>query len=515
VLFACLWPFESHVDRPPIASEETMSYFARHWGRDSRRRPVPARFVVEALEARTMLSGAGAASGGGAPTVTAAYTSLSTAVTGSYVLLLAIVENASTGAPITSGTVNFVEESPQKTVLGHDAPDAQGEAIIETKDLTSIGNYKIEAQYTPSTPKFAASASSPLNVKVIPVPLNVPTTTTLVSGAATAESGQSVPLIATVHDAGTGVQVNAGKIEPITGTVEFIEDSPRPVVLGKATLDKDANATLGTKMLKNVGPYQIEAEFTPANSFYTQSKSAPAAVTITPSTVNAPTVTDLTVPTNTIETGESVTLDASVQNSNSSLAAGVVEFISEGPHPLVIGTVDVGTFGQQVGVTTSKLEKVGTYQIEASYLPDTNRFATSTSAPVDVTVTPLTAASFRVTPEVRMARPGTPLSFSVTALDAQKQPLTNYTGTVALTSPTDSWTTFPVAVYKSLKTPAPSPLTLGLATFSTQSYTFTPADHGSHTFVGAVTFGKGGAESIQVVQTNNSKVRGRAAIAIA
>jgi Bacterial Ig-like domain (group 3) len=494
-----------------------MPYFARLWGRDSRRRPASACYVLEALEGRTMLSGTGATSQASVPSVTALFTSLPlfTAVTGSKVILLAEVANANTHAPITSGTVSFVVDSPQKSVLGSDiSVSSAGQAVLVTTDLTKIGNYQIEAQYTPSNSNTSASTSSPLNLQVIPVPLNVPTVTTLESGAASAEEGQSVPLLATVHDAGTGDQVDAGTVEPITGTVQFVEDSPQPVVLGKVTLNKNAQAALSTNMLKNVGPYQIEAEFTPANNYFTGSNSAPTAVTITPGTVNAPTATSLTAVPNSIETGESIAFNASVQNTNSSLAEGVVKFVTVARHPDVIGTADVGTFGQQVSLTTSKLEKPGAYQIEAEYLPDTNRFAESTSPPVDVTVTPLTAASFRVTPVVNHGHLGTPLSFTVTAINAQKQPVTNYTGTVLISSPTDSWTTFPTSVYKSLKTPAPSPLTQGLATFTTQSYTFSLADHGSHTFVGAVTFGKGGAENIQVTQANNHKVRGKTTFAI-
>ena len=169
-------------------------------------------------------------------------------------------------------------------------------------------------------------------------------------------------------------------------------------------------------------------------------------MTITPKTVNAPTVTSLTAVTPVSRRASRSPYTPAVQNSNSSLADGVVEFVTGGRHPVVLGKVDVGTFGQQVSLTTSKLEKVGTYQIEAKYLPNTNRFAESTSPPVNVTVTPLTAASFRITPVVRPAHLGTPLSFTVTALNAQKQPVTNYTGTILISSPTDSWTTFPSGV---------------------------------------------------------------------
>ena len=494
-----------------------MAYFARPRGRDSRRRPAPARYVLEALEERTMLSGTGASlatSQASISSMTVLSASLNTAVTGSKITFTATVENSSNDAPIASGKVNFVVESPQKIVLGDVKLNKQGEASISTIDLTEIADYRVKAQFTPSSPKISASVAGPVGVKVIPVPLNVPTVTTLVSGASTAEVGQHVPLVATVKDAGTGVDVDAGTVEPITGTVAFLTDSPDPVVLGEANLNKNGQASLSTNMLRNIGPYQIEAEFLPANNYFGESTSAPTPVTITPQTVNAPTVTSLQAVTNRIETGESIAFNATVQNTNSSLADGVMELVTVSRHPVVLGEDVVGTFGQQVSFATSRLKKVGTHQIEAEYLPNMNRFAESTSAPITVTVTPLTAASFRVTPLVRHGHLGEPMSFSVTALNAQKQPLTNYTGTIAFTSPTDSWTTFPRTVYISLSISAPPVQSTGLASFPNLNYTFLPSDHGTHTFIGGITFNKGGAEILKVTQANNAKVFGKTTFAI-
>jgi hypothetical protein len=107
------------------------------------------------------------------------------------------------------------------------------------------------------------------------------------------------------------------------------------------------------------------------------------------------------------------------------------------------------------------------------------------------------------------------LSFEVTALDAHGQPLTDYTGTVVFTSPTDSWTILPAPAYKRLGIAEPSADSPGLANFDPASYTFTPADQGSHTFVGAVTFGKAGAETLQVTQADDPEVSGKTTFAIA
>jgi hypothetical protein len=181
----------------------------------------------------------------------------------------------------------------------------------------------------------------------------------------------------------------------------------------------------------------------------------------------------------------------------------------------VLGKVSAGAFGRPIPFSTGELRGVGTYEVQAIYRPRTDRFAGSISAPVTVTITPLTAASFRVTPVVSHGALNQPMSFQVTALDAQGQPLTDYTGTVIFTSPTDSWTILPPSAYKRLGIAEPSPESPGLATFSPASYTFTTSDHGSHTFVGAVTFGKGGAETFQVTQADDPEVYGKTSFSIA
>jgi hypothetical protein len=505
-----------HVARPVTADEEGMPYFARFLGRDSHRRRALARHQVEALEGRTMLSTTAASLAAADVHIsskTALQTSLTTAITGTKVTFTASVDDAATDVPISSGKVSFEVEGPKKVDLSSVTVTKQGLAGVTTNQLTTTGEYRIKAAYTPTNSKISASAAAPVDVKVIPQPVEVPTTTTLISAATMAETGQPVPLKATVADAGTGDQIDAGTIEKITGKVEFFSDSPDPFLLGTVKLTKKDTASLPTKMLKNAGPYQIHAVYVPGNKDFTTSTSAPIPVTITPATVNAPTVTSIQAIPSTIETGEGLTLTATVQNANSSLPDGVVEFTTVGRHPVVLNTVPLSNFGEQVGIATSVLQKVGFHEVQAKYLPNTNRFAKSLSAPVTIAITPLTAVAFRVTPVIRHGQLNKPLSFEVTALNDHHQPLTNYTGTVLFTSPTDSSTIFPPAFYTNLHISASPPAT-GLAVFPLQSYTFTAADQGSHTFVGGVTFGKAGAENIQVTQASNPEVQGKATFSI-
>jgi len=217
---------------------------------------------------------------------------------------------------------------------------------------------------------------------------------------------------------------------------------------------------------------------------------------------------------NVIETGEPITFNATVQNANSSLPDGIVKFFTVARHPVALGAINATQFGQQISFGTFALEKVGFHQVEAKYVPNSNRFAKSFSAPITVAVTPLTAASFLVKPVVRHGKLNKPLSFSVTALNIHGQPLTDYTGTVVFSSPTDSFSILPKGVYVKYKLTPSAPPTSGLATFPTMQYTFTTADHGSHTFYGGVIFDKAGAEKVQVTQANNLKVFGKATFAV-
>jgi len=233
------------------------------------------------------------------------------------------------------------------------------------------------------------------------------------------------------------------------------------------------------------------------------------------SQAQVPTVTVLQTSTTAAESAQDVTLVAIVQNANKKipLTDGKVKFVLDSPTHSVLAQIRINKSGE-AGLTTAKLIKTRTYQIEADYVPPSNRFASSKSAPTTITVSPLSATSFRVTPEIRHGHPNEPLTFTVTALSGRNVVDTDYAGTIDISSPTDSWTVFPAGVYESLKIEAPPPETTGLASFTSQEYTFTPADQGSHTFVGGVTFQKGGAELVKVTQANDKKVHGEATISI-
>jgi Bacterial Ig-like domain (group 3) len=228
-----------------------------------------------------------------------------------------------------------------------------------------------------------------------------------------------------------------------------------------------------------------------------------------------PTTTTLKASPANIESAQVFTLTASVTNSNNNIPVntGKVKFVVEAPKPFVLKTADLNSKGA-AAIVTDELTKVGTYLVDAKYIPNGKQFAQSIAPPVQVTVSPLTAVSFLVRPDRRYGRLNRPLSFTVTALDAQNRPATNFTGTINFTSPTDSWTILPKQVYANLSITPPPPQTTGLASFPMKHYTFTPEDHGTHHFIGGVKFGKAGAEILRVAQETNPKVSGKTTFAI-
>lgn len=515
-----------------------MSILTRLGVRQSRRRPASPRCGLELLETRTLLNGS-------IPTTTTLRASLPTEVTGAQEILGATVVNAETGAPIQSGHVTFVVESPQPMTLGVKAVSKLGKAVIATNDLTLIKNYQIEAIYTPSEGAIASGRSTPITVQVIPQPLHVPTAVTLEPGATLAESGQDFPVLAVVNDAGTGNQVDAGKVQEITGYIQIYTVSPRRELLGSIPINQSQPATtssggiisdiqsafgflnssststgekqrvlIDTNKLTQVGPYRLQARFVPSNQYFRASTSDIGTVLISPRTQGAATVTSLQVSSNQIESGQQITLTATVQNPSTTLAGGNVDFYEEGKRPKLLGSVTVTAFGQPYSLTTDNLDDIGNHVIRAAYVPGNSLFAGS-SATAPVQVTPLTASSFRVQPVRAAGVVGDPMTFTVTAINTRGHVVPNYTGTVDFYSPTDSVPNFPVAAYTALNIPVPASQGPGLVSFSPASYTFTAADHGSHTFWNAVRFGKPGAESVRVSQTDDTKVYGQTTFAIA
>jgi hypothetical protein len=170
---------------------------------------------------------------------------------------------------------------------------------------------------------------------------------------------------------------------------------------------------------------------------------------------------------------------------------GTIEFKLYGPSPTpdCTGTpIDDetftvngnGTYGIVNGLT---LFQAGTYWWTAAYSGDTaNNPVASGCGDEKVTVTPGAATSLVVAlPSTATA--GTPVDMTVTAEDAYGNVVPGYTGTVHFTS-SDPGAVLPA------------------------DYTFTAADHGTHTFTGGVTFGTTGTQSVTATDTITASITG-------
>jgi hypothetical protein len=187
----------------------------------------------------------------------------------------------------------------------------------------------------------------------------------------------------------------------------------------------------------------------------------------------------------------SVTLTAGVVTAGTQRVVheGRVRFSVVAPTPAVLGAAHPNTLGQ-AKLKTSRLAPGGTYEILAQYLSPAGSLQSSETQLV-IKVGEPQAAALRITAPQYFGAPGTPVTFSVTAVDRAGQPVTDYTGTINVFSPTDH-----------------------SATVSPHTYTFTTADHGTHEFPDGATFHKGGAEVLKVVQLNNTRIAGKQAFGI-
>jgi hypothetical protein len=189
--------------------------------------------------------------------------------------------------------------------------------------------------------------------------------------------------------------------------------------------------------------------------------------------------------------GPHVSLTASVRSPVPPrlVNAGEVRFSVVSPTPEGLGQAHLNKLGQAT-ITTAKLGAGQTYVVQGEFIPGLLGYARN-STRLTVSTGPPVATAFRITAAHYFGAPGTPLTFTVTAVNRQNQPITGYTGTIDVLSTTDS---------------------AGKA--SPRVYTFTTADQGSHTFVNGFTFHKGGAEILKVHQSNNTKVVGQATFGI-
>jgi hypothetical protein len=193
-----------------------------------------------------------------AATSTALTSSLNPSTTGANVTLTATVTSATAGT--LTGTVTFLDGT---TSLGT-GPVGGGKASLSTATLTQ-GSHSITAQYGGDT-NFATSTSPALS-QVVNAGALTSTTTTL-TGPATATSGANVTFMASVTPA------NGTKVP--TGTVTFLDGAAS---IGTGTLNGSGSATFSTSTLATAS-HSITAQYG-GDANFSGSTSTAASISIT------------------------------------------------------------------------------------------------------------------------------------------------------------------------------------------------------------------------------------------
>ncbi|MDH6680334.1 hypothetical protein M2284_004560, partial [Rhodococcus sp. LBL1] len=245
---------------------------------------------------------------------TTTVTAPATAETGGQVTLSATVAPVPSGGSVQFKVAGSAVGSPVNV-------DNAGHASMPYT-FNAAGSYAVTAEYSGTT-GFTASTASASNVTVSdPAPQDVATTLGL-QVPATAETGASVNLTATVTPSDAA------------GTVQFKSNgnnigSPVTVSGGTAVLSHAFDAA---------GAQAITADFTGATGFKNSAASSQTVSVSDPAPQDVATTLALQVPA-TAETGASVNLTATVTPSN---AAGAVQFKSNGANIGSPVTVSGGT----------------------------------------------------------------------------------------------------------------------------------------------------------------------------
>jgi hypothetical protein len=193
------------------------------------------------------------AAGGTAATTTTLVSSLNPSTVGQTVTFTATATSATAGT--LTGTISFFDGATQ---LGNPVTIAAGAATVSSSTLAQ-GTHSITAKYSGDA-KFSTSTSSALS-QVVNAGAPISTTTTL-TGPATAASGANVTFMASVTPA-SGTKVP-------TGTVTFLDGATN---LGPGTLNGSGSTTFSTSTLA-VGTHSITAQYGGDANFATSTSTA-------------------------------------------------------------------------------------------------------------------------------------------------------------------------------------------------------------------------------------------------
>jgi hypothetical protein len=294
----------------------------------------------------------------------------------------------------------------------------------------------------------------------------------VVASSGTVTAGTSLSLTVTAQDA------DGHTLTGYRGTVHFTSSDGQAVLPSDYTFTSADNGvhTFANAVLKTAGSQTLTV------SDAANSMTGVATVMVNPA---AATHLVFTAPAGTTAgTPFTVTVQAADAFNNQATGyRGTIHFTSTDsaatlPANYAFITADHGSHTFTNGIT---LRTVGRQTVTAT---DTKR--SSLTGPATVNVTAASAVTHFVISAPTNVSLGSPFNITVTALDANNQVVTTYTGTVHFTS-SDSAATLPA------------------------DYTFTASDHGVHFFKGT-TLRTSGTQTITVTDTGKSSVSGTVSI---
>jgi hypothetical protein len=346
-------------------------------------------------------------------------------VFGQKVILTVAVTATAPGSGIATGTVTFYDGT---TVLGTGTLNTGGKATLTTTAFAlGLGGNSITASYSGDS-HFTGGTSGVLTQTVN----QDPTTSKIVTSAATAVVGQSVTFTATItsNSPGSGTP---------TGSVAFLDGT---TVLGTATLSA-GKATFTTSDLA-LGGHSISVSYGGDTNYATSNSTA-----FTETINQAGTKTVVTSSASPAVIGQTITFTTTVtaKAPGSGVPTGSVTFMDG---TAVLGTGTLNGSGQATLAVSSLA--FGTHSITVVYGGDTN-YITSTSSAL-----PQRVNMAATTTTVQSSNPSSMFGQLVT-----------FTATVAANSPGSGIPTGTVTFYDGTTVLGTQTLSGGTATFSTSS----------------------------------------------
>jgi uncharacterized repeat protein (TIGR01451 family) len=295
------------------------------------------------------------------------------------------VQLTATVSPAAAGTVTFAETPSGCTASGPVSYDA-GTGVATQTVTCSANGYVATASFAPDDVGAYAASSDTVGQSLTVVAAGPPTptsTTTVVTGPATATTGVATTYTATVAP-------------PAAGTVQFEVDggdvgSPVTVVSGVATR---------SQIFSSAGSHTVTATFTPTDAGAYAASADATGVTVTVSAPPPPPAPEtprisVTASASSVTVGSAVTFTAVISSSSCSWAGGTIEFF-EGGQSFGGGTAD----GNQASGFTAELTPttVGTHAVAVAYTPGVSSTCggTSASATIEATEPPPSTVSVSV-----------------------------------------------------------------------------------------------------------------------